>query len=541
MTATLQALSCDEIIEEILEKLAPGRLPRDVDEQYCLPEDRAQRRLAQRTLARAARVCRAFEGPALNVLWRVVDDILHLLGVLPGYSGVYPYTFTRDITEQEWHRFRRYLVRVRELDAIKYGFVEPFTWTVLRRWCPQGLLLPLLQRVRGFAFDYIGLSHTLLLAPTLDDISIELHKQPSDAMVKMVLQEMMPVLSQVRTLVVSGDAERIELIPTWTFVQLRSLEITCSFTPTLSSLKSLLAFPHLQELSLNLSEMDHLAGIPLNPGFEALQDLRLTGSGLSDVVVFLEMTKPPKLRSFQVQCNRFLEDTTLDSVLSELDTIHAALPSSLLHYHVRFSVVREDVVLITAGGPTAAQLLEPLRSRSDMRTISFHFMDIMIGLTDQDLVSVQELWPSLTAFEFAFGAPLISNIYYNYSYSDDSQSPTLASVVAFVSAHPQLERFAIPSMNLTSPLPALDSLPSTPNHRLRRLRVPFFIPGPSLIELGLLVDKLYPNLDLTDIKSTCNTGFQRGQHFDLLLFGLQAGRRGAHLLDGARLGDLGMF
>ena len=90
-------------------------------------------------------------------------------------------------------------------------------------------------------------------------------------------------------------------------------------------------------------------------------------------------------------------------------------------------------------------------------------------------------------------------------------------------------------------LPDLTSLSSTPNFRLRRLRIPFFMHGPSIIEISLLVDKLYPNLDLTDIKSSLNTGYQRGQHFDLLLFGLQAGRRGTHLLDGASLLNFNML
>ena len=87
MSATSKALACHEILEEILGKLAPGRLPMH-DQQ--LPEDFVKRRLSQRTLARAALVCRAFEEPALNVLWRVLDDILHLIRILPAYGG-YPY------------------------------------------------------------------------------------------------------------------------------------------------------------------------------------------------------------------------------------------------------------------------------------------------------------------------------------------------------------------------------------------------------------------------------------------------------------------
>ena len=378
----------------------------------------------------------------------------------------------------------------------------------------------------------------MLLSPMLKHLSIELNKCPSDTMVKMVMQELMPILSNLCSLTVYGDANRIELIPVWTFVQLRSLEITYEISLTVSSLRSLLAFPELEELRLKIPDMDALAGIPLTPGFASLRDLKITANGLSDVVVFLEMTQPPHLCSFRLECNRFLADTTVQSAMSELETICSSFPLSLSHVWLRFSVAHDNVAYITSGGPTAAELLAPFRSRNDMRTISFHFEDMLIEVTEQDLDSVQALWPDITHFEFAFGDQVKSNIDWNYIV--DSQFPSLPCVNSFVSAHPHLERLALPSMSLMS-LPDLTSLSSTPNFRLRRLRIPFFMHGPSIIEISLLVDKLYPNLDLTDIKSTLTTGYQRGQHFDLLLFGLQAGRRGTHLLDGASLLNFNML
>ncbi|TFK87401.1 hypothetical protein K466DRAFT_113048 [Polyporus arcularius HHB13444] len=538
MSATLKALTCREILEAIFEVFSPGRVQQH---DFALhSEAGVQRRLAQRTLARAARVCRAFEDPALNVLWRVVDDIVDLLRILPALGG-YPYTFTREITEEEWTRFQEYLVRVRVLDANDFNTVEAFTWTVLRRWCPDEPLLPLLHRLSGFAFDDIGLSHTMLLTPMICDIAMVLNDHPSQATVKTVLAEMMPALSQIRSLSLSGDPNRIDLIPVWTFVQLRSLSITYPVTPTVASLNALLTFPYLSYLRLNLAKMADLAGNSLSPGFEALRYLALSAAGLSDVATFLEITKPAHLHSFHLDCYKFLADTTIETAIAQMDFIYSALPSCLLHFSAEFRVARDDRHIATAGpgGPTAAQLLEPLRSRNDMHTISFRFEDMYVGFTEDDLNGVQTLWPSLRTFQFKYGDTLIYNLIFNFTHA--SPFPSLASVASFVSAHPQLEALAIPSMSLP-PLPDLDSLPSPPNPRLRRLRVPFFLPGPSLVKLGLLVDRLYPNLDLTDIRSTLDTGgYQRGQQFDLLLFGLQAGRRGAYLLEDGRLDDLGLF
>ena len=69
---------CEELATEIFSHLAPGPLRITDTPQYR--HHRTQRKTA---LARAARVCRAWEVPALKVLWTVVDDISELLLVLP--------------------------------------------------------------------------------------------------------------------------------------------------------------------------------------------------------------------------------------------------------------------------------------------------------------------------------------------------------------------------------------------------------------------------------------------------------------------------
>ncbi len=88
MAATSKALACRLILDAIFEVLSPGQIEQHDFASYS--EAGVHRRLAQRTLARAARVCHAFEVPALNVLWRVVDDIVDLLSILPSLGG-YPY------------------------------------------------------------------------------------------------------------------------------------------------------------------------------------------------------------------------------------------------------------------------------------------------------------------------------------------------------------------------------------------------------------------------------------------------------------------
>ena len=84
MSAAQKALLCQEILSEIFEHLYPGSPNPD-----AFPRERAERRVRQRTLARLARVCHAFSVPALNVLWRVVDDLVALMSILPSFRMSY--------------------------------------------------------------------------------------------------------------------------------------------------------------------------------------------------------------------------------------------------------------------------------------------------------------------------------------------------------------------------------------------------------------------------------------------------------------------
>ena len=87
-SATRQAFQCQEILSEIFEHLEPGR-----PDPNAPPTLRLQRRVHLRTLARLARVSHSFSVPALSVLWRVMDNLVAILSVLPSFrrSLKYPY------------------------------------------------------------------------------------------------------------------------------------------------------------------------------------------------------------------------------------------------------------------------------------------------------------------------------------------------------------------------------------------------------------------------------------------------------------------
>lgn len=67
--------SIPEVVRQVMEHLHPRR--------YCTNE--AKKKLRS-TLLNAALTCSAFSGPALDVLWYWMDDILPLFKLLPNFE-----------------------------------------------------------------------------------------------------------------------------------------------------------------------------------------------------------------------------------------------------------------------------------------------------------------------------------------------------------------------------------------------------------------------------------------------------------------------
>ena len=77
LTRTL-VMQMHDIVSEVFEHLAPG-----LSDRYSGPWEVSDRKRTQQTLASAARVCRLWSEPALDVLWRVTDSFLYLFNLLP--------------------------------------------------------------------------------------------------------------------------------------------------------------------------------------------------------------------------------------------------------------------------------------------------------------------------------------------------------------------------------------------------------------------------------------------------------------------------
>ena len=87
MNAVQASLLCDDITKLILENLAPGPPVQSVKTASDVRKKKA-RHISQLTLARVARTCKGLSSTALDVLWREVDDLIHLLSVFPSFVKI---------------------------------------------------------------------------------------------------------------------------------------------------------------------------------------------------------------------------------------------------------------------------------------------------------------------------------------------------------------------------------------------------------------------------------------------------------------------
>ncbi|EED78514.1 predicted protein [Postia placenta Mad-698-R] len=150
-----KALEIIDIIREILEHLLPVKpksysalgirvgMPGRINANIT-----REQRAAIKQLARAARVCKSFRDPALDLLWKTLEDIHDLLRVLPavqskvGSQDLEYLSLCDEVTQEDWARFQHYARRVRYARRINLDHTQASLVPHLFRQNGEKPLLP---------------------------------------------------------------------------------------------------------------------------------------------------------------------------------------------------------------------------------------------------------------------------------------------------------------------------------------------------------------------------------------------------------------
>ncbi|KAI0669406.1 hypothetical protein C8Q78DRAFT_175958 [Trametes maxima] len=557
-TAASKVLCCQDILAELFDCLDP-RVYSSGSGGFGKLRGYYKDSENEKALARSARVCRAFQRPALNVLWRDIKQISRLLAVLPSFIPPRSYStphdvpdngcFSRKPTTQEWNHFQEYAARVRSLSIDRFEEFDADVWVPLTHWCSGSSLLPHLKRLSA-TFDGRTTCMLVLLSPTITELGIRVDEAVKDLEWGMIYDTLRPSFDKVHRLTISVHKnwrwKHALEIPFWTFSTLRALSIVGRRSIDIDIIQSLSKLSSLRDLELEFEWTQIDATSTSQYTFPCLENVLLSG-GFADIQSLINALSAPRLRSLSINAEVYCHDIQrgplhdlADKFLSLLECI-----PQLVH-NLQISLA---CLTLHCGhdhpSPNPTQLLKRLLPLKHLEALRLSFQGFLYQFRPDPLLrAMSTVWPNLVELQLEHTIPPYahSDDHTEYDggdhipwYTEDGSLPTVATLVSFVETHPRLRCLTIPGIDLdpVNPLPQLDTIPPL-NHGLHYLGTPFLRYDVPLFELARILDKLFPFLFLEGAEDvipadTAREDFPRarGPELRLLLLALQTGRKTA--------------
>ncbi|KAI0669415.1 hypothetical protein C8Q78DRAFT_176267 [Trametes maxima] len=579
MANAANPLLSPKIAPLVLEHLSPGPLP-ESDSGTCITTE--ERRGRQHSLAQLATVCRHISSPALDVLWRHIDDFRHLLFVIPPYDrkkGI----FDDVITDADWARFQLSCRRVRALHLAEADKIHTSVWILLTRRNPHGPLLGGLERLTSFNVGSNSLCYTMFLSSSIRHLELKIEGSTEPGIVRMIVQAAQAALSSVLHLSVDDQntpGDKPPAIAFWALPQLKTLKVAQEATLTTGMMKSLASFNNLRTLDLHIKEAPTLTDISdYKPSLISLRELTLTGP-IKAICSFYTAAAPPDLDSLSINAKRLCDSKQSTKEGQNLASLSLALPPSLR----RFRAVFDCSCTNKYHFPDSEKLLTPLRTAHGLQEISFLFRGGEFHLSDATLYALRDAWPGLISFEIKKSGPL-PRPRERYSHDEryarrsiivmpqlppmssgrDTSPPTpppprhvndhstVRTIAVFAHAHKHLTRLVLPTIDLEEH-PDLSTVPLI-EHGLRHFGV-CALPKKEvgqLFDYAAALDMLFPTLDLSGARDAVASETQwmggvppgapwpgegsNDANLRVLLLALQAGRTGIYRAGRPRGGD----
>ncbi|EIW53996.1 uncharacterized protein TRAVEDRAFT_74308 [Trametes versicolor FP-101664 SS1] len=521
--ASDRMLSIPHLWEEVFIHLAPqtccnpganqisGREKPPSNSSYAAKE-------GQRALARSARVCKAFAEPALDVLWRELDDLLVLLRILPPFQ---PYTsryfsILEEVTPAQWLRFQSYARRVRVLSgkAFKSAMyqVDKMVWTALERLCKDQPLLPNLQILSSPDLKNEYLTLLTLLAPSLhslvlsfpeseiDHDAVYARTRPSTRGV--FLQLLIPRCQRLTELSIDSGLKNLPAKFITSFTRLDKLvQLNLVYSgavadyPTLQSISQMTALRDLT-LEISLDRSVKSAKLPpLGGAFLDLEKLQLSGN-IADLHRVFEACECPQLSELALSISG---KTTVDTLQDGLDMVCSRVSTSVTELSLFVSAKisspkkRTDETSLFDRSPITWQpaplvdILRPFLAFHELDSVSVEFDHYAPRMNDEDARAFSHAWPALTLFHLRFDRSSLNVL------PGNSNIITIGGLGEFAQGCPQLEVLNLPVLDIR-PTPLLGTAPG--QKALYSLSIHEFLGGreANLLDVAVALDLLFPSL-----------------------------------------------
>ncbi|KAH9951840.1 hypothetical protein B0H21DRAFT_888176 [Amylocystis lapponica] len=399
------ALFCSDILYEVFGHLALRRNVQPIPWLWDV-NLHVRRTTETRTLARAARVCRTFSDPALDVLWESLDSFLPLLLLYDALVKQYQLfdDYYRPVPDAaEWARFQKYAERVQYIEYCWHKDAE------LSRCMWE-----------------IGHSRAEPLLPRLQVLRLHLTPRQNNNLLGLIS----PSLRQLEVLIISNAAEHDNaesddsgsesspiVDPYWQFVRnvlskaplLQTLGIHHNYSATL--LAPVVEYPHIRRLFLaqnvDLRTLHTISGaeslvelhvelpkivISTPPrGFRNLQHLKIRGD-LRAAFDFLSAISPQYLVSLKYRPRTYLLGRGDPLGCCNIVSLISDKFPSLCDVSIQFAIGAASYQRFLDG-------LRPLLRLRDLERVILNFNRCGLAWSDHDVCELAAAWPKLTVLQ----------------------------------------------------------------------------------------------------------------------------------------------
>ncbi|KAH9948645.1 hypothetical protein B0H21DRAFT_220625 [Amylocystis lapponica] len=458
-------------------------------------------RLNRQVLARAARVCRAFSAPALDVLWREPENLLSLFRVLPSLERKdgtrdSAYFLSSIPSLHNIMRFQDYARRVRTTSHFSDGrSLDPSVFFTVAHANGGDTLLPSLQTLtwrQSYPFDNTLMT---LASPSLHclrihvtGLSITASREPqTEQNFKQFLHDVFSQAPYLQELWIHGVFSK-SLTPVTELRHLQSLAV--GGTIDLGVFRAISVMDNLIELNITVdfTDLDQRTPDERPNGFSALQALNICGSSSH-----LE-------RAVSIISSSHLHSVTIRTLWEEDRASHVGfLPAicskwSLSLSHIALTVLFDMPPLDHAPSQLTMDYLRPLLTSHRLCTLTFE-SNYALSIMDRDVLDMAYAWPTLEILTVRTFSTIGSN-----GHAPECAVPSFRSIIELARHCPNLHRLSLSATLDSQALLSSRSQPTTlVSHSMRSLnfeQIMLSVASSQVVQLADYLLSIFPNLDL---------------------------------------------
>ncbi|KAI0738487.1 hypothetical protein C8Q80DRAFT_1275478 [Daedaleopsis nitida] len=460
MPSPFRALECYDLLCCVFDQLAATEhswYDYDVstNDAHCWSARRADSH-HRRTLARCARVCKAFFTPAVSVLWRDIDNVAHLI---PAIRASEPFTAQNRLISPSSSRsleYARYVRAIHGSGSTLSSRAQPYSAELLREGMSP---FPHLRHMRWVQLVPSGMELLQIISPSLRSLHIVFQRAPEshdkvtlgdvpsvcETFVRDLLTGIVTKAPHLRYLRVSttGDIKESWLESAIGFRELQTADLLSrihSEVTTLPLLRSLASMHSLQHLKIRLpSEMSSL-DVPCNV-FPSLQTLTLDAmfSRLHIIADFISTITSEQLHSLSIQNCECTTSAVGVGIRTICNVIRARFASSLCKLELSLRNVGPIRRSLATHRQSFIHTIEPLLDMHNLEDVRIAIMPeaVTVAASEHDLEKIAQAWPNATRVHLC--------------YFPSSVSPSLQDVATFAQRCPGLTDLVLPGIDASGP------------------------------------------------------------------------------------------